>query len=215
MARILIPCDSVIVSIGINNVIRFVRFNLPRRQFRVGRLGLRRPRLWQLRLRQLRLRQLRGDALGGSLWVTRCNHHVTVIPIKLPNLTPIRNITGYTARSAHKTKAVNRTKADHPGSAAGGRRERCHALTIHRCNVLLENPATPASLSGISRVLRGRTKDPPARPPGTRSLSRSSGGYIAHELCDLHRDVHHVAYHHDRGRPHPFLCDTAFHMFQC
>ncbi len=35
VARILIPCDSVIVSIGINNVIQFVRFNLPRRQFRL------------------------------------------------------------------------------------------------------------------------------------------------------------------------------------
>jgi hypothetical protein len=140
MARILIPCDSVIVPIGINNVIRFVWFNLPGRQFRVGRLGL---------------RQLRGDVLGGSLWVTRCNHHVTVIPNKLPNLTPIRNITGHTASSVHKTKAANRTMADLPGSAAGRRRERCHALTIHRCNVLLENPATPASLSGISRVPRG------------------------------------------------------------
>ena len=39
MARILIPCDSTIVSIGINNVIQFVRFNLLRRQFRPRLLG--------------------------------------------------------------------------------------------------------------------------------------------------------------------------------
>ena len=39
VARILIPCDSTIVSIGINNVIQFVRFNLLRRQFRLRLLG--------------------------------------------------------------------------------------------------------------------------------------------------------------------------------
>jgi hypothetical protein len=39
MARILIPCDNAIVSIRITNVIRFVRFNLPRREFRLSLLG--------------------------------------------------------------------------------------------------------------------------------------------------------------------------------
>jgi hypothetical protein len=39
VGRILIPCDNVIISIRINNVIRFVRFNLLRRQFRLGLLG--------------------------------------------------------------------------------------------------------------------------------------------------------------------------------
>ena len=39
LARILIPCDSAIVSIGINNVIQFVRFNLLRRQFRLRLAG--------------------------------------------------------------------------------------------------------------------------------------------------------------------------------
>ena len=39
VARILIPCDSVIVSIRINNVIQFVRFNLLRWQFRLRLLG--------------------------------------------------------------------------------------------------------------------------------------------------------------------------------
>ena len=39
VARILIPCDSAIVSIRITNVIQFVRFNLLRRQFRLRLLG--------------------------------------------------------------------------------------------------------------------------------------------------------------------------------
>jgi hypothetical protein len=39
VARILIPCDSTIVSVAINNVIQFVRFNLLRRQFPLRLLG--------------------------------------------------------------------------------------------------------------------------------------------------------------------------------
>src|SRR5512142_1735951 len=72
---------------------------------------------------------------------------------------------------------------------------------------------TPASLSESSRGFPGRTGSSTAWPPGTRSVSRQSGGYIAHEFCNLRRDVHHVTNHDDRGRPDPFLCDTAFHMF--
>ena len=94
VARILIPCDSAIVSIRINNVIQFVRFNLLRRQFRLGLLG------WPLFLRRPgclggfgRLRHT--GILGGCSWVTRCNHHVTVIPITPLTLTTVRNITGH------------------------------------------------------------------------------------------------------------------------
>ncbi len=37
----------------------------------------------------------RAIILGRCLWVTRCNHHVTVIPITPLTLTTVRNITGH------------------------------------------------------------------------------------------------------------------------
>ena len=99
------------------------------------------------------------------------------------------------------------TQAGLAMSAGRSRGRRRHALTFHRSNVLLKPHRTP---SGSIGVVEG--------PPGCRlargSLSRSPGGYIAHEFCNLHRDVHHVADDDDRGRPDPLLCHKAFHSFQ-
>ncbi len=39
----------------------------------------------------------RAGILGRCLWVTRSNHHVTVIPITPPALTTVCNITGHMA----------------------------------------------------------------------------------------------------------------------
>ena len=130
--------------------------------------------------------------LGGPLWVTRCDHHVTVIPITPLTLTTIGNITGrmaiggavnITGRMAIGG-AVNITGRMAIGGAvnitgrmaAGGAvnitgrmviggvvelsgdastwaglavpprrrsRRRRHALTFHRCNVLLKTPRKP------------------------------------------------------------------------
>jgi hypothetical protein len=91
---------------------------------------------------------------------------------------------------------------------AGFRRcGRRYTLTFHRSNGLL-NPWNPRASRG-DWVLPGLRQS-----PSTRSLSPSPGGYIAHELCYLSRDTHHVTDHDDRGRPNALSCHHAFHFFQ-
>ena len=91
---------------------------------------------------------------------------------------------------------------------AGFRRcGRRYTLTFHRSNGLL-NPWNPRASRG-DWVLPGLRQS-----PSTRSLSPSPGGYIAHELCYLSCDIHHVTDHDDRGRPNALSCHHAFHLFQ-
>jgi hypothetical protein len=85
---------------------------------------------------------------------------------------------------------------------------RRHTLTFHRSNGLLKPLEPPALLGGIG-FYRGFRQS-----PSTRSLSPSPGGYIAHELCYLSRDIHYVTDHDDRGRPDALSCHHAFHLFQ-
>jgi hypothetical protein len=94
--------------------------------------------------------------------------------------------------------------------SAGFRRwGRRYALTFHCSNGLLKpwNPRSP--LVGRLGSYRGLRQS-----PSTRSLSPSPGGYIAHELCYLCRDIHHVTDHDNRGRPDALSCHHAFHLFQ-
>jgi len=92
--------------------------------------------------------------LARCLWVTRCNHHVTVIPITSPTLTTVRNITGHMVPGRVVKSKVVKLSRDSTlaglGVLAGPRRRRrCHALTFHCYNVLLRTPAeTPAGLTG-------------------------------------------------------------------
>src|SRR5581483_6245200 len=58
------------------------------------------------------------------------------------------------------TGSVNRAKADFTRSAAGRRRNRGRALTIHRCNVLLENPRYPGEPVFRSRGVSRGGRDP-------------------------------------------------------
>ena len=140
--------------------------------------------------------------------MTWCNRHVTVIPGTSLTLTTIRNVTGRMAPGGVvKFSRDDSIQAGLAMSAGRGRGRRRHALTFHRSNVLLKPHKTPGGSSG---VVEG--------PPGCRlargSLSRPSGGHIAHEFSYLHRNVHHVAYYDDRGRTDPLLCHKAFHLFQ-
>jgi len=97
--------------------------------------------------------------LSGRLWVTRCNRHVTVIPTPLA-LTTVRNITGHMVLGrVVKLSGDASTRAGLAVPAGRRRRRRRrsrHALTFHRCNVLLKTPAeTPAGLSGFLGVSWG------------------------------------------------------------
>ena len=79
---------------------------------------------------------------GGRVWVTRCNHHVTVIPNTLLPLTTVRNITGHMVLGrVVKLSADASTRAGLAAPVGRRRRRRRHALTFHRCNVLLKTPA--------------------------------------------------------------------------
>ena len=91
------------------------------------------------------------------------------------------------------------------GFSCCGRR---HTLTFHCSNGLLK-PLEPPHSSGGLASYRGLRQS-----PSTRSLSSSPGGYTAHELCYLRRDIHDVTDHDDRGRPDALLCHLAFHLFQ-
>ena len=92
--------------------------------------------------------------LGGRLWVTRCNRHVTVILITPLTLTTVRNITGHMVLGrVVKLSGDASTRAGLAVPAGRRRRRSRHALTFHRCNVLLKTLAeTPAGLSGFLRV---------------------------------------------------------------
>ena len=86
--------------------------------------------------------------LARCLWVTRCNHHVTVIPITSLTLTTVRNITGHMVPGRVVKRKVVKLSRDSTlaglGVLAGRRRRRrCHALTFHCYNVLLKTPADP------------------------------------------------------------------------
>jgi len=96
------------------------------------------------------------DILGGCLWVTRCNHHVTVIPITPLLLTTVRNISGHMALG----RVVKRDDSAQAGLALSAEppahSRRCHALTFHRFNVLLKtprNPGGPIGAGGSSRLI--------------------------------------------------------------
>ena len=123
VARLLIPCDSVIVSIRITNVIQFVRFNLLRRQFRL-RLS-----------RRLPSSRRRGPPGGTGR--------------RRPPLTlaALRDVTGHMAPGRLAEPGCrDSTRA---GLARPADRGRSHALTFHLCNVLLNTPTKPpAGLSG-------------------------------------------------------------------
>ena len=100
-----------------------------------------------------------------------------------------------------------------PRSAGRGR---SHALTFHLCHVLLNTPTKPpGGPTGLGPGLLawGRVLQVDRLARG--SLSPSSGGYMAHEFSNLRRDADHVAYHDDRGRTDPLLCDKTFHLIQC
>jgi len=98
------------------------------------------------------------DILGRCLWVTRCNHHVTVIPITPLPLTTVRNISGHMA--VGRVVKPGREDRAHAGLALSAEppahSRRCHALTFHRFNVLLKprrNPGGPIGAGGSSRLI--------------------------------------------------------------
>jgi hypothetical protein len=159
----------------------------------------------------------RAGILRGCLCVTWPNRHVAVIAIAPLTFTTVRSITGHMALGGVAELSRDDLPPAGLASAGGRHRRRCHALTFHRRNVLLKNPAGPPAglpeVFGISwDVSGGRVHQ--LESPGRRSLSGSSGGYMAHEFRDLRRHADHVADHDDRGRPHPLLCYTAFYLFQ-
>jgi len=95
--------------------------------------------------------------LGGRLRGIRCNRHVTVIPITPLAFTTVRNITGRMVLGRVVNLSGDASTRAGLAVPAGRRRPRSrHALTFHRCNVLLKTPAeTPAGLSGFLGVSWG------------------------------------------------------------
>ncbi len=90
--------------------------------------------------------------------MTRCNHHVTVIPITPPTLTTVRNISGHMALGG--LVKLGRDDSAQAGLALSteppAHSRRCHALTFHRFNVLLKtprNPGGPIGVGGSSRSI--------------------------------------------------------------
>ncbi len=92
--------------------------------------------------------------LGGRPWVTRCNHHVTVIPNTPLTLTTVRNITGHMVLG--RVAKLSRDASVSAGLAAPAGRGRRHALTFHCFNALLKTSAkTPGGPIGVSWVRAG------------------------------------------------------------
>lgn len=147
---------------------------------------------------------------AGCFRSTEGRHHEGVIPVPPLALSTARSITGHMA-DARVIKVGSHNSA-YAGLAMPAGFRRCgrrHTLTFHCSNGLLK-PLEPPALLGGTGVLPGLRQS-----PSTRSLSPSPGGYIAHELCYLRRDTHHVTDHDDRGRPDALSCHHAFHLFQC
>jgi hypothetical protein len=154
---------------------------------------------------------LAGAGAGaGCFRSTEGRDHEGVIPVSPLALTTARTITGHMTNA----RVINVSSNDSAGAGlampTGFRRcGRRHTLTFHCSNGLLKPLEPPALLGGTGVLPVSR------QSPSTRSLSPSPGGYIAHELCYLCRDTHHVTDHDDRGRPDALSCHHAFHLFQC
>ena len=95
--------------------------------------------------------------LGGRLWVSRSNHHVTVILITPLTLTTVGNITGRMVLGrVIKLSGHASIRAGLALPASRRCRRSRHALTFHRRNFLLNTAAEPRRANRGSPGLLGR-----------------------------------------------------------
>jgi len=85
--------------------------------------------------------------LGGRLWVTRCNRHVTVIPTTPLTLTTIRDITGHIVLG--RVAKLGGDASIQAGLVVpADRRSRRHALTFH-LSISLTSSSKPRGNPGV------------------------------------------------------------------